>query len=136
MKIPFLIAVFFVLVALPTVAVAQSCTMGPSQLPHNAVLTWNWTQGPNTPPATGFNIKRSTTQGSGYVVIGTLTGTTTKTYVDMASSTNVLVEGQTYFYVITAVGTGGESGNSNEVGCVVPFSVPPSAPTGASATIH
>ena len=57
--------------------------------------------------ATNYNIKRSTTSGSEITVAST--GGTTTTYTD----TNVL-DGTTYYYVISGLNTGGESPNSTE----------------------
>ncbi|TMV49338.1 hypothetical protein FE783_12545 [Paenibacillus mesophilus] len=71
---------------------------GPSQV----ALSWSAVSG-----ATGYNVKRFTTAGGPYSTIASsVTGTT---YTD-TSVTN----GTTYYYVVTAVNAGGESGNSNE----------------------
>lgn len=57
--------------------------------------------------ATGYNVKRSTTAGGPYTTIAAnVTGTS---YVD-----TTVTNGTTYYYVVTAVNTDGESGNSNE----------------------
>ena len=125
----------FVLFALP--AFPQSCTVLPSQLPHAVILTFQWTQGAGA-PATGFNIRRAVIPNAGTTIapIGSLTGTTVKTFTDSGTAGNPLIEGQTYYYTVTAVGSGGESGASNEVGCTVPFSVPPSPPSALSGSVH
>ena len=69
-------------------------------------LTW-------TPSASGGvteqRIYRSTTSGSGYALIQTITNNTTTSYTDTG-----LTNGTTYFYVITAFNVDGESVNSNE----------------------
>lgn len=65
-------------------------------------LSWNAVIG-----ATGYNVKRSTTAGGPYTTIASnVVGTS---YED----TNV-VNGTTYYYVVTAIGVNGESINSNE----------------------
>jgi N-acetylneuraminic acid mutarotase len=56
--------------------------------------------------AASYNVKRSTTAGGQYTPIANVTGTS---YTD----TDV-VNGTTYYYVVTAVSAGGESTNSNE----------------------
>ena len=63
-----------------------------------------------------YSIKRSTTQGSGYTEIGTITDneSTNYTFTD-----NTAANGTTYYYVVTAIdGAGNESGNSSEVSAV------------------
>jgi len=58
--------------------------------------------------ATSYNVKRSTTNGSGYVTIAT--GVTALTYSDGS-----VANGTTYYYVISAVNINGESVNSSQV---------------------
>lgn len=68
----------------------------------DATLTWNANGG-----ATSYYVKRATTSGGPYTTIATVTATT---HTDVG-----LVSGQTYYYVVASVGTGGESANSTEV---------------------
>jgi fibronectin type 3 domain-containing protein len=63
-----------------------------------------WTVSEN---ATGYNIKRSTTAGGPYTTIATSSAIT---YTDATA-----VSGTTYYYVVTAINSTGESENSNEV---------------------
>jgi fibronectin type 3 domain-containing protein len=88
---------------------------------HSVTLTWQ--QGPETgATVTGFNVKRSTISGGPYATIFSISGTTVSTYVD----TNI-VEGTTYYYVVTTTGLGsllGESDPSNEVSATIPYFVP------------
>jgi fibronectin type 3 domain-containing protein len=98
-----------------------------SAQPHPSVtLNWSWAQGTGD-PATGFHIQRGTAAGGPYVVVGTVP-VASGTFLD----TTVTV-GSTYFYVVTAFNTGGDSVKSNETSCTLPF-LPASAPTGLSAT--
>jgi sugar lactone lactonase YvrE len=69
-------------------------------------LTWTASGG-----ATNYNVKRSPS-GTNYTIIGTTTGTT---YTD----TNVL-NGATYYYVVSALGPGGESADSAPAVVTVP----------------
>lgn len=66
-------------------------------------LTWNAVAG-----ATGYNVKRAGAAGGSYTTIqSNFSGTS---YTDTG-----LTNGTTYYYVVSAVNTGGESPNSNEV---------------------
>ena len=77
--------------------------------------------------ATSYNVKRSTTNGGPYTQ---LTTTTQTSYMDM-SVTNAT----TYYYVVTAVNTVGESANSNQASATPTAApTPPAAPTGLTAT--
>src|SRR5580698_5891733 len=78
-------------------------------------LTWSASTG-----ATSYNVKRSTTNGSGYVTVSSPTSTS---YTDTG-----VTNGITYYYVVSAVNGTGESANSSQV------SATPSAPT-ANVTI-
>lgn len=82
----------------------------------NLQVILNWTASSG---ATSYNVKRSTTNGSGYT---TVSSPTTNTYTD-ASLTN----GTTYYYVVSAVNAGGESANSSQASAT---------PTGPSTTVH
>ncbi|MEK3913484.1 cohesin domain-containing protein [Paenibacillus sp. FSL H7-0331] len=71
--------------------------------------------------ATGYNIKRSTTNGGPYTTISS--STATATYSDIS-----VVNGTTYYYVVSAINAAGESANSNQV-AVTPQAPLPAAPT-------
>ena len=73
-------------------------------------LTWSAVSG-----ATGYNVKRTTDTNSS-AVFTTIATTTTNSYTDI----NV-VGGITYYYVVSALNTGGESANSAEVSVMVPL---------------
>ena len=85
-------------------------------------LTWNVSNG-----ATSYNLKRATTTGGPYTTIGSST---------MSSFTNTgLTNGTSYFYVVSALNSAGESANSAEVNATPAAPVtPPAAPTGLQAT--
>ncbi|RAV22231.1 Kelch repeat-containing protein [Paenibacillus contaminans] len=80
-------------------------------------LSWSAVAG-----ATGYNVKRSTTEGGPYTTIAT--GVAGTTYTDTA-----VTNGTTYYYVVTAVNAGGESANSNEA------SATPQAPASTGRAI-
>jgi fibronectin type 3 domain-containing protein len=70
---------------------------------NQVTLSWTGSAG-----AVSYNIKRSTTSGSGYTVIGTTTDPTVN-YTDSTA-----IKFTQYFYVVSAVNVDGESGNSSE----------------------
>jgi hypothetical protein len=72
----------------------------------NKTVALNWSNSGNV--TTSFNVKRATVSGGPYIVIGSVTGDT-YSYID-----NNVVNGTTYYYVVTAVSAAGESANSNE----------------------
>ena len=86
----------------PTVAPAAPTGLGAT--PANTIVVLGWTA---SPTATGYNVKRSTTQGTGYVTIGT---PATPNYTD-----NLVVNGTPYYYVVSATNNAGEGANSSEV---------------------
>jgi hypothetical protein len=108
-----------ILAALAFLAVSAAAQPHPS-----ATLTWSWAQGTGD-PVTGFHIQRSLTTGGPYTVVGTVPSGTL-TYLDTA-----VTAGVTYFYVVTAYNSAGDSLKSNEVSCLPPFQIP-GAPTGLS----
>ncbi|MBO0857163.1 MAG: endo-1,4-beta-xylanase [Chloracidobacterium sp.] len=65
-------------------------------------LSWNASTG-----ATGYNVKRATTSGGPYTTVGAATGT--------AFTNTGLTSGTTYFYVVSATNSNGESANSSQV---------------------
>lgn len=80
--------------------------VSPSNLtatPGNAKIDLAWDAVPN---ATSYNVKRSTELGGPYA---TVTSTVYDTYQD-----SPLTNGTTYYYIVTAIVDGVESGNSNE----------------------
>jgi fibronectin type 3 domain-containing protein len=89
---------------------------------NSVTLTWTAATGfPNN-----YNIKRSTTSGTGYTTVGTTTAPT-------VTFTDSVLGGQTYYYVVTAVNGGGEGSPSTEVSASPVLSAPVT-PTGLTAT--
>ncbi|MHA2856974.1 hypothetical protein ACXZ7E_23435 [Paenibacillus lautus] len=85
----------------------------------NVVLHWS----SSVNAATSFNIKRATVSGGPYTIIGSVTGNT-YSYTD----SNVM-NGTTYYYVVTAITAAGVSGDSNEA-FATPKAVNPPGPGG------
>jgi len=81
----------------PAAPTGLAATAGNAQVS----LTWGASAG-----ATSYHVKRSTTSGGPYTQVG---APTAANFTDTG-----LTNGTTYFYVVTAVNSAGESGNSNE----------------------
>lgn len=86
----------------PPVAPAAPATLAAVSGDGQVALSWS-----PVPFATSYNVKRAFTSGGGYVTNTSIAGTS---YTD----TNV-VNGTQYFYVVSAVNSGGEGTNSVEV---------------------
>jgi beta-glucanase (GH16 family) len=83
-------------------------------------LSWN-----AVPAATSYNVKSSTTNGGPYL---TIASPTTTGYTNSG-----LVNGTTYYYVVSQVNPVAESTNSTQVSAT-PVCTPPAAPAGLTAT--
>lgn len=90
----------------------------------NAQVSLSWTASAG---ATSYNIKRATVTGGPYTAVAT--GVTVTSFTD-----TTVVNGTTYFYVVSAVNANGESANSNEASATPSANTPPPAPTGLTAT--
>src|SRR6185369_4911627 len=84
--------------AVPAVPTNLAATAGSGQVG----LSWSASSG-----ATSYNVKRSTTSGGPYT---TIASPTTTSYTDTG-----VTNGATYYYVVSAVNTSGESANSSQV---------------------
>ena len=86
----------------------------------NQQVSLTWTA---SATATSYHVKRGTTTGGPYTTVGS---PTTTSYTDSG-----LTNGTAYYYVISAVNSSGESGNSSEVSAT-----PVAASTSVQATIN
>ena len=86
-----------------------------SPLPaHYITLTWN---APTSGPAvTSYNIKRANTQAGPYVTVGTATNTNFQ-------DNGPFVEGNTYWYEVSSVGSGGESSPTATMSGTIPVTI-------------
>ncbi|HKQ38794.1 MAG TPA: metallophosphoesterase, partial [Verrucomicrobiae bacterium] len=96
----------------PPVPQNLSATPGNAQVS----LTWGTSSG-----AASYNVKRSTTSGGPYT---TIASPATTSYLDTA-----VVNGTTYYYVVSAVNSNGESANSTQVSATPSAPTVPAAPT-------
>jgi fibronectin type 3 domain-containing protein len=91
----------------------------------NAQVTLNWNASSG---ASSYNVKRSTTSGGPYTTIAT--GVTSTSFTNTG-----LTNGTTYFYVVSAVNSVGESGNSSQASATPQNAqTPPAAPTNLVAS--
>src|ERR1700683_1232143 len=103
--------------AAPSVPTGLAATAGNAQ----ASLSWAATSG-----ASSYHVKRSATSGSETQI----SAPTSNSYTDTG-----LTNGTKYFYVVSAVNSGGESTNSSEVSATPSApAAPPATPTGLQAT--
>ena len=86
-----------------------TCVTGSGTVSHSVVLNWV----ASTTPSVTYNVYRSPTSGV-YSSPLASSGTATS-YTDPS-----VQSGQTYYYVVTAVNSGGESARSNEVPAAIP----------------
>jgi fibronectin type 3 domain-containing protein len=107
----------------PTIT-TPSVPMGVAATAGNAQVSLKWSASSS---ASSYPVKRATVSGGPYTQIGAPTSTT---YIDSA-----LANGTTYYYVVSALDSAGESANSAQVSAlpVAPASIP-AAPTGLAAT--
>jgi len=113
---------FNAFVATQAAATIPSAPAGLTASAGNGQVSLSWS---SSSGATSYNVKRSTVSGGPYTTVGSPTTT---------SFTNTgLTNGTTYFYVVTAVNSAGESGNSNQASATPTLAVP-AAPTGLTAS--
>ena len=101
-----------------------SAPTGLAAVPGNLQATISWTAATG---ATGYNVKRSATSGSGYTTLGNSPTATASPYLDTS-----LTGGTTYYYVASSINTIAtcESANSTQVSAIpVGTCAPPPAPT-------
>ena len=103
-------------VAIPAAPAGLTATAGNQQVG----LAWTASSG-----ATSYNVYRGTASGGPYAKISSANTT--------SSTDSTVTNGTTYYYVVTAVNSAGESGYSNEASASPTASAPPT-PTGLSAT--
>ena len=108
-----------VIVAAPVTLPTPPANLAATLASTNVALSWSLSSG-----ATSYNLKRSTTNGGPY---STIVNTATTSYTNTG-----LAPGTTFFYVVSAVNSVGESTNSIQVAATTP-SVPP-APGHLTAT--
>lgn len=99
---------------------APGVPTGLTAVPGVGQVQLNWTA---VFGATSYNVKRSTTNGGPYSTVGTPAA---NSFLD-----TTVTNGQTYYYVVSAVNGAGQSANSSQVTATP--APPPTAPTGVAA---
>uniref|UniRef100_UPI003899578F glycoside hydrolase family 44 protein n=1 Tax=Paenibacillus kobensis TaxID=59841 RepID=UPI003899578F len=108
-----------------TVPSAPSAPASLTATAGNAQASISWTASAG---ATSYNVKRSTTSGGPYTTVAT--GLTATSYTNTG-----LTGGTTYYYVVSAVNSAGESANSAQASATPAIILPlPAAPTNLTAT--
>jgi fibronectin type 3 domain-containing protein len=104
----------------PAIPANITATAGDRQV----ILEWDYN---NEPDLGGYNVYRSLTSGSGYIL--------TASDVTVSNYTDTVANGSTYYYVVTSVDTGNlESAYSSQVSAFPRDYIAPAAPTGLKAT--
>lgn len=95
---------------------------------HSVTLSW---KAPSTGSAPDhYKIYRSLTNGSGYILMGTVPATQLSFVNGSNPDGTPLVEGTTYYYVATTIVGTLESSNSNQVSATIPVTTTvPQPPT-------
>ncbi len=106
--------------ATPNIAIPSAPT-SLAAVGSNGLVSLSWAASSG---ATSYNVYRSTVSGGPYSPIG---APTSASYADSS-----VVNGTAYFYVVTAVNSAGESGNSNQASATPNVPAPP-IPTGLTA---
>jgi autotransporter-associated beta strand protein len=104
------------------VAVPPAAPNGLTALAAHGIVSLTWS---NTPGANNYNVKKSTLSGGPYTTIANLPQAA-------YSDTNGLVDGTTYYYVVSAIGNDGEGLNSAETNAT-PTATTPAVPAGVLA---
>jgi hypothetical protein len=97
---------------------------GLSATAGNGQVSLNWN---NTATATSYHVKRATVAGGPYATIAA--GVTSSAYTD-----TTVVNGTTYYYVVSANNANGEGANSTEASATPQQPQPPAPPTALTAT--
>jgi fibronectin type 3 domain-containing protein len=87
-----------------------SCVTGTGGVAHSVSLNWGASVSPGV---TAYKVYRGMVTGGPYTLLSTLGVATSFT-------DNNVQSGQTYYYVVTALNSGGESPYSNQAQAVIP----------------
>jgi cellulose 1,4-beta-cellobiosidase len=109
----------------PAVVNPPAAPSGLTAAGGNATVSLNWSA---VTDATSYTVKRATTSGGPYSAVSS--GVTSTSYSDTS-----VQNGVSYFYVVSASNSGGESADSNEASALPKAPVTPPAPTGVTATV-
>jgi hypothetical protein len=92
-------------------AVSLTGTAVAAVVQHSVALSWTETSG----SVSGYNVYRSTQSGTGYAKLNS------SLVPSLSYTDSSVIGGQTYYYVVTSVGSGGtESAYSSQVSALIP----------------
>jgi hypothetical protein len=99
-------------------------------------VTLHWTAPVTGTPPDHYKVYRSLTSGSGYVLMGEIPASATGFVNGSNPNGTPLVEGTTYYYVVTSIAGTAESGPSNEVACPIPITAGVQAPSNLTGVVQ
>ena len=100
-----------------------SLSAGDTPADNGGSISLSWTVSTSS-ETTEQRIYRSTTSGSGYALISTISNNTGNSYADTSA-----VNGTTYYYIVRAFNGSQESADSNEASAAAVDNIVPAAPT-------
>lgn len=114
-----------------TLPLAPATPQGLTAVPGNGQVQLSWTA---VSGATGYKLKWSNTSGGPYTIISVGNGTS-YTHSPTPPNYTPLTNGTTYYYVVSATNSAGESANSSEVSAIPSASITiPAAPALSNIT--
>lgn len=114
-----------------TLPLAPGVPQGLTAAPGNGQVQLSWTASAG---ATGYNLKWSNTSGGPYTTIS-VGNSTSYSHSYLPPNYSPLTNGTTYYYVVSATNSGGESANSSEVSAIpTATAAAPGVPTFSNIT--
>lgn len=114
-----------------TLPLAPATPQGLTAVPGNGQVQLSWTA---VSGATGYNLKWSNSSGGPYTTIS-VGNSTSYSHSYLPPNYSPLTNGTTYYYVVSATNSGGESANSSEVSAIpTATAAAPGVPTFSNIT--
>jgi autotransporter-associated beta strand protein len=116
----------FVIDHVTSTALSPPAGVGAAAQADQVALNWE-----AAPFATSYNVERSTTSGSGYTTIASVSGTSA--YTSTSYTDTAVTSGSTYYYVIASVSGSATSVNSPQISAIAENPAGPAPPAGLYA---